>query len=482
MSDPICYSDPFTAYPQKQASTGKHPGKHLGLPARARLRTVLRGSAGAAALGVALVLACSPAAARYRHWHGASWHGASWHGASWHGASWDGAHRHGAAAPVAKDPFAAMPPGPLQVFVSINQQQLQLYSDGQHVTNVPVATGVPDHPTPMGVFDVIQRDRYHLSNIYSDAPMPYMQRITWSGVALHEGPNVGHAASHGCIRMPHYFAAQLWRLQTMGMRVVVSRAALRPTEIADPHLFVHKDNPAPAAPLTAQVAVAQTTRTKTDAGQLGSGAIGAAAAPDRPADGQVATPANAAAQPGEASAPAAAAVAATMTAPIALDDLPLPPAKPVQLVRSEHAPVAIFVSRKLGKIFVRQNFAPLFQAPVKIDNPDVPLGTHVFTALNYEPDNATLTWNVVSLPDQPTVRWKYVTTASGWRKRVRVTTGPATATPPETPQQALARITIPPDVTARISQLIDPGSSLVISDQGLGEETGKGTDFIVVQH
>jgi hypothetical protein len=390
-----------------------------------------------------------------------------------------------------------------------------------------VATGVPGHSTPRGVFDVIQRDRFHHSNIYSNAPMPYMERITWSGVALHEGPGVGHEASHGCIRMPHDFAARLWRLPTMGMRVVITRPELRPTDIADPHLFVHKDRPMPVAPLTAQVAAAQTNGTKTDAGQPGSAPASAAAlgalqvtqpaaagdarltvaplpdpaGPDRPGHA-AATAANATPQSvdptrdpatADASPPTepseatkSSAVADSMTAPISLNDLPLPPAKPERLVRSEKAPIAIFISRKLGKIFVRQDFSPVLEAPVKIENPDQPLGTHVFTALNYLPDHSTLDWNVVSLPGEPrkvSEHWKYVTTPYGGRKRVRVKVRLADpwGAAPETPQEALARITIPREVIDQISQLIIPGSSLVISDQGLGPETGEGTDFIVVE-
>ena len=77
---------------------------------------------------------------------------------------------------------------------------LHVFSDGTHVTDTPIATGVPAHPTPLGVFSVIQKSLLHHSNIYSGAPMPFMQRITWSGVAMHEGVNFGHPASHGCIR------------------------------------------------------------------------------------------------------------------------------------------------------------------------------------------------------------------------------------------------------------------------------------------
>ena len=99
---------------------------------------------------------------------------------------------------------------------------MTVYDNGTPIATAPVSTGMPGHPTPMGVFSVIQKDRYHHSNIYSDAPMPYMQRITWSGVAMHEGVVPGHPASHGCIRLPHEFAQRLWGMTKMGVRVVVT--------------------------------------------------------------------------------------------------------------------------------------------------------------------------------------------------------------------------------------------------------------------
>ena len=80
----------------------------------------------------------------------------------------------------------------------------------------------------MGVFSVIQKDRYHHSNIYSGAPMPYMQRITWGGVALHAGVLPGYPASHGCIRMPGSFAVKMWGWTKMGARVIVTPGELSP--------------------------------------------------------------------------------------------------------------------------------------------------------------------------------------------------------------------------------------------------------------
>ena len=103
-----------------------------------------------------------------------------------------------------------MPKGPLQIVGSIAHQHVTLYSNGTRVAQTPVSTGMPGKPTPTGVFSIIQKDRYHHSNLYSNAPMPYMERITWSGVALHEGENIGNRASHGCIRLPNAFAELLF--------------------------------------------------------------------------------------------------------------------------------------------------------------------------------------------------------------------------------------------------------------------------------
>ena len=94
------------------------------------------------------------------------------------------------------------PPGPHLLVVSINKQRVTLYSNGKPVAVSPVSTGTATHPTPTGVFSIIQKNRHHRSNIYSNAPMPFMQRLTWSGVALHEGKLPGYPASHGCIRLP----------------------------------------------------------------------------------------------------------------------------------------------------------------------------------------------------------------------------------------------------------------------------------------
>src|SRR6516162_5112930 len=133
--------------------------------------------------GLAVTATASPAAAAY------------WYGGGWFGSGHKHRHTHKtekakAADRASKETSANTPKGPLQIFISINQQKLHLYGNGVHVADTSIATGVPSHPTPFGVFSVIQKQVFHRSNIYSNAPMPYMQRITWSGVAMHEGKDI----------------------------------------------------------------------------------------------------------------------------------------------------------------------------------------------------------------------------------------------------------------------------------------------------
>ena len=402
---------------------------------------------------------------------------------------------------VSKEPFGNISKGPLQIFISINQEKLHLYSDGTQIAEAPVATGMPGHPTPMGVFSIIQKDRYHHSNIYSGAPMPYMQRITWSGVAMHVGVDVGHPASHGCIRLPQSFAARLWVLTKLGVRVIIARNELKPVPFEDAHLFVHKDQ-SPIAALAYPIKTAQSVddSKKTDAIDP---AVPAAEANETIVPKTIAgdAPAPLAQQPTDAAKPAGAPTAETVrlhdtatdvAAPIATPDelVPMPPPKPAKLAEAaeaSHAPISIFVSRKEKKIFVRQHFAPLFAAPITIAHPEQPLGTHVFTAMAYLDDNSKFRWNVVSLGGEPprAVRkadsddTDYGQRGKSRHREERAETSMGGSLP-QSAEEALARLDIPQDVIDQIQALMVPGSSLVVSDQGLGPETGEGTDFIIV--
>jgi lipoprotein-anchoring transpeptidase ErfK/SrfK len=413
--------------------------------------------------------------------------------AYWYGGWYGGGHKHKSAhksheakttEPAGKDPLANIPKGPQQIFISINQQKLHLYSGGVHVADTSIATGVSEHPTPLGAFSIIQKQIFHRSNIYSNAPMPYMQRITWSGVAMHEGQNIGHPASHGCIRMPHDFAVRLYRLTKLNTRVIIARAELKPAEFADPHLFVHKEKPPEiAAPADAiEPVVAKPAELAVHADTLTPPVQSDVVTP------QAATPTVNPDQKAEAAAPAAPAASVALggaSGGAAASPPPPTTSELAKIAAGKKMPISIFISRKRQRLYIRQDFEPLFDVPVTIAEPEAPLGTHVFTALDFiGADRTSLRWNVVSLPGEPPKRVRHVEERRdrhGHVRRLEIEEERAgDPAPPQSPAQALARIEIAPEVSEAIAQMIVPGSALIISDQGLGDETGEGTDFDVV--
>ncbi|MGO9483659.1 MAG: L,D-transpeptidase family protein, partial [Rhodomicrobium sp.] len=155
-------------------------------------------------------------------------------------------HQDGESSKREKAEEPAPPPGPLFFVISTNKQHVSVYGRNGLFEQSPVSTGRPDHPTPHGIFAIIGKERYHHSNIYSGAPMPFMQRITWSGVAMHEGVLPGYAASHGCIRLPHEFARRLFGYTQGNERVIISHQDIVPASISNPHLFEPKLMEVPA--------------------------------------------------------------------------------------------------------------------------------------------------------------------------------------------------------------------------------------------
>jgi lipoprotein-anchoring transpeptidase ErfK/SrfK len=141
----------------------------------------------------------------------------------------------------------AKPQGPLIIAISIDRQSLKVYDANGFFAETPISTGMRGHPTPMGVFSIIQKHKFHHSNIYSGAPMPYMQRITWSGVAMHAGVLPGYPASHGCIRMPMVFAVKMWNWTKMGARVVITPGEITPASFSHPLLATKRVVPKPVA-------------------------------------------------------------------------------------------------------------------------------------------------------------------------------------------------------------------------------------------
>ena len=338
--------------------------------------------------------------------------------------------------------------GPFQIVVAVARQQVTLYGQNGRIAQAAISTGVSAHPTPLGVFTVISKHKWHHSNIYSGAPMPYMQRITWSGIALHAGPLPGYPASHGCIRLPQDFAIRLWATTKVGARVIVTRDPAAPVEIAHLKLFVPKKPDEKAAPVAA---AAETT----------NAAIVLAA------------------NPPDAALQTAARAMPEVTGNIAVTPVEEKPAsEPVH----RKGPVSMFVSRKQNRLFVRQGFVPLFDLPLTIAAPDRPLGTHVFTAMAFKDDGAAMRWTVVSIPSG----YPHQTDRAG--KQAQKTSHKRRETPvaglaPQavsTAAEALDRIKFPAEAIEQISALLSPGASLIVSDSALSDETGSDTDFIVL--
>src|ERR1700730_17418251 len=128
----------------------------------------------------------------------------------------------------------------LMAIFSLSNQRVTVYDAYGWILRAPVSSGQTGYEPPAGVYSVIQKEEEHYSNLYDDASMPFMQRITWSGIALHAGPLPGYPASHGCVRMPYEFAQRLFDMTKIGMRVIVARNDVRPVEIDHPVLFKPK--------------------------------------------------------------------------------------------------------------------------------------------------------------------------------------------------------------------------------------------------
>ncbi|MCK1336937.1 L,D-transpeptidase family protein [Bradyrhizobium sp. 38] len=480
---------------------------------------------------------------------------------------------------VAEKEAGTKPQGPLVIVVSIDRQRVTVYDTNGVFAESPVSTGMKGHSTPMGVFSVIQKHKFHHSNIYSGAPMPYMQRVTWSGIAMHAGVLPGYPASHGCIRMPMAFAVKMWNWTRMGARVIVSPRQISPQNFSHPLLASVRVPPQPAASLEPQTnasdkadkdaantwaaeAKPAETKTASAAGELelrssvghtvmsdvttgnaptrGEAAASAQTEPTAKPETKTAEasdaakpqePATTEAKPVEAaealkettkettkasaaagdkieaaksdavksdaaksdtakSEPAKTSDApATAPAQAAMPDVkkdeahaadPAPAAKPEAPKRAGQ--IAVFISRKDSKLYVRQNFAPLFEVPVTIAASDRPLGTHVFTAEVDKADANALHWSVVSLPVSVRSAAREDDGRATRRQRgaavIPVAIKPVVT--PDSPAEALDRVSMPADTMVKINEMLTSGGSIIISDQGINQgETGEGTDFIV---
>ena len=471
------------------------------------------------------------------------------------------------------------PGSPLVAVVSIGRQRVTFYDKNGAVAQSPISSGTSGHDTPQGVFSIIGKEEEHYSNLYDDASMPFMQRLTWSGVAMHAGALPGYPASHGCIRLPYGFAERLFKMTKLNTRVVIMQGEVAPMPMDHANLFqprlaeanvsepavsevdsnrapvkrtlpflpddTNADTPmmlggrlakpgileatdstlrpqkAVITPLEAaraqKLAAAEkaiATTKSADAAKLVHKAslaeVGKVARTVGPAEyaqkraeakAKAAERAISVAKTDEAIekaraahalvlAEATAAAQAAINAKSTLADMKkavmvsLETAKEAEKVRvaaqveakaAERLtdPVSVFVSRKTGRLYIRQGRTPVLDMPIAIKDPQKPIGTHVFTAMEAMDGGRKVRWNVVNV-DAPGVAQAQPAKGKGQQSAPRPTVTAALVG-----GIALDRIEFPAAALARITPYIQAGSSLIVSDLGLSVETGQATDFVV---
>ncbi len=370
---------------------------------------------------------------------------------------------------------------PLKVLISLDNQRLEVFRGTQSIASSRVSTGRAGYRTPAGVFSILEKRRWHRSNIYSNAPMPFMQRLTWSGIALHAGHVPNHPASHGCIRLPAGFAKSLFDQTDVGAHVIITRGTARPQPIS--HIALPQPRPMTLATFPAEVVRSAEAGTGTlNDGQRTDNSLRASA--------------------------------------LAIADLDHDQAEMKFYSARSNNPVRILITRRTGRerikdvqnllqqlgydpgpvdgymgsrtgsairafqrgigwretgafsselvgvlhraagagpvleghIYVRQGFKSVFDMPMQIIRPDEPLGTHFFSVLDFEEDQSEAGWLVVSEDET------------------------------ESAKAALNRVIVPEQARKWLARALMPGSSLIVSDNGLGRETGRGTDFVVLTH
>src|SRR3954454_11187453 len=351
--------------------------------------------------------------------------------------------------------LAAKADGVLTIAISLTKQQLTLYSDGVAIARSRVTVGPQ---TPTGIFSIIQKERWHHSDVV-DAP--YMQRITKSGVAIYQGSDKTNPP--GSIRLPDPFARQLWDVTRIGVRVIVTRGEVTPATVANARLFARKMQPPDPKP---EAGSSTTNRVESAYNALGPAPKRAAA---KPRDSALDAYARANERQPATSSEVVKSAYDSFDLSNARRHKSAPVAGSMEEVHTlRPGPISVFISRKEGKLFVRKGFEPVFTVPVTFAHPERPLGTHVFTALTANEDDS-IRWNVVTVPTD----WS--------RSSGKGTTDePIAIGKPSSAADVLDRVTIPADALARISELMSEGASLIVSDQGLSPETGKGTDFVVL--
>ena len=406
---------------------------------------------------------------------------------------------------------------PVQIVISLGQQRMTVYQAGKAVGRSRVSTGKRGYTTPQGIFSIIHKRRRHYSNIYNGAPMPFMQRLTWSGIALHMGVVPNYPASHGCIRLPGGFARALFGFSRRRSHVVVAQGNPVPQDIQHDVLFKPRQWPAGSPPsqkapsAIGQSKSAHATAAKSTEQSIATNAVVTGSVNVTPKRREIA---------------------------FGMDDLELQVHRRLIRATRSAAPLRMLIARRsqrertrdaqsllttlgydvgpadgyIGKqtvaaikafqqgvgrvvtgypnepfykdlyravgkagehdafLYVRQNQKDIYAVPITLNDPDKPLGTHLYTVIALDEATGTASWSGITVKSRGRV---------GGRLR-RKSADAGDTVQPVTMRQALDRISIPDHVRLKIEDMLTAGSSLIVADGGHDRETGRDTDFIVV--
>jgi len=278
------------------------------------------------------------------------------------------------------------PDGPIVVVVSLTEQRSYVYRNGVEIGYTTVSTGKPGHETPTGIFTILQKDKNHHSSKYNNAPMPYQQRLTWDGVALHAGGLPGYPESHGCVHLPSKFAEELFGASHMGMTVVVVDNRTAPADVVHPAALAPVDASTGAAEIQARLQAGEKWRWQPE--------------------------------------------------------------------KSPEGPVSIMISAADQRAIVLRNGVEIGRSRVALRDPGKPLGTHAFIVKAGEGTGesvvlrgaAARNWLAVSMP------------------------GYDATTDTSLPSVIGDRIHLPQDFAAQVYPLLEPGTTLLLTDAPVLEE------------
>ena len=282
------------------------------------------------------------------------------------------------------------PSGPVVVVVDLPDQMAYVYRDGIRIGVTTVSTGRPGHVTPTGVFTILQKQPMHHSTLYNDAPMPYMERLTWSGVCLHAGGLPGYPSSHGCVHLPLEFSKLLYGITADSTTVVIADSRTAPQDVLHPGLLLPEDTPG-----------------------TGEGT------------------------------PMAEAPGAKFT---------------WQPMRATEGPVAMLISSPDQRIYVYRNGEQIGESSIKISDPGTPLAPAVYTML--QPPPGAPSPSATGLRAQ---RWLRVDLQGGTQQT-----------------DFSQRVRLPKQFAAELNAILQPGTTLMVTDRPATNETRSARGFLVM--